>query len=89
MEDAATVYRAQKGRLGYAGLTRKINSLGVLSGAVFLRAFCQAEATSAAMAARGYTGEYVPSAPGRLRFADVAYLAVFFMPALAVFLWTL
>jgi len=88
-DDAVTVYHAQKGRLGYAGLRVGIKSFGTLCGSVFLRAYDQAEATGAAMLQRGYTGEYVPCGRRGVNFRDAACLTALFIPCLAVFLWTL
>lgn len=89
MEDALTVYHAQRGRLGYSGFSRGIKSLATLSGSVFLRAYAQAEATGAAMSMRGYTGEYIPVYRESLRAADAALLCLMFTPCLAAYLWTL
>lgn len=89
MEDAFTIYQAQKGRLGYSGIGKGLKSLGQLTGAVFLRAYAQAEATGEAMSMRGYTGEYIPTYRESLRPGDAALLSVLFMPCLAAYLWTL
>jgi cobalt/nickel transport system permease protein len=88
-EDAVTIYQAQKGRLGYSNFSIGIKSIGTLCGAVFLRAFSQAEATGQAMLMRGYSGEYIPAFREKLRGADALTLSAAFIPCLAVFLWTL
>lgn len=88
IEDAATVYQAQKGRLGYVGLGRGIRSLGTLAGAVFLRAYGQAEATGASMSLRGYTGEYLPVYREELHTTDLAFLCGAFALCLTVLAWT-
>lgn len=88
LDDAVTIYNAQRGRLGYVGMRRSAASLGTLAGSVFLRAFSQAEATGAAMAQRGYTGEYVPDYRGSLRVADAVLLGGLACMCLAVFVWT-
>lgn len=88
IEDAVTIYHAQKGRLGYSNFTRGTRSLATLAGSVFLRAFCQAEATGEAMAMRGYTGEYLPVFDERLRAADVALLSSVFSFCLLISIWT-
>ncbi len=87
IEDAITIYHAQKGRLGYAGFGRGIRSLATLAGSVFLRAFNQAEATGESMAMRGYTGEYIPSFNEKLRPRDALLLGTLFSVCLAVNLW--
>ena len=53
-EDAATVMDSQKVRLGYCGIFRSLRSLGVLSGAIIIRAYDQSVATYEAMLSRGY-----------------------------------
>ncbi len=56
LEDAYVVYSAQKVRLGYLGVRRSFNSFGTLAGAIVIRAYDQAIATSQAMRLRGYVG---------------------------------
>lgn len=89
LEDAVTIYHAQRGRLGYAGLRRGLGSVGTLAGSVFLRAFSQAEATGAAMAQRGYSGSYLPACTERLKTADAAVLGGLLAGLSVVSLWTL
>jgi len=88
IEDAITIYHAQRGRLGYSGFVSGIRSLATLSGSVFLRAFNQAEATGESMAMRGYTGEYIPSFNEKLRPRDALLLGTLFSVCFAVNLWT-
>jgi cobalt/nickel transport system permease protein len=56
LEDAITIYQAQKVRLGYSGAGRSVRSLGTLCGAVFVRAYSRAEAAADSMELRGYEG---------------------------------
>ncbi|MDO8445306.1 MAG: cobalt ECF transporter T component CbiQ [Deltaproteobacteria bacterium] len=56
LEDAYVVYSAQRVRLGYLGIGRSFQSLGTLAGAIVIRAYDQAMATSQAMRLRGYAG---------------------------------
>lgn len=88
LEDAVTIYHAQRGRLGYAGLRRGLASAGILAGSVFLRAFLQAEATGGAMAQRGYTGSYIPACAERLKTVDAAVLGGLLAGLSVVSLWT-
>ncbi len=88
IEDAITIYHAQKGRLGYSSFTLGIRSLATLAGSVFLRAFSQAETTGEAMAMRGYTGEYVPSFHEKFRKTDAMLLVGLFSFCLMVNIWT-
>jgi cobalt/nickel transport system permease protein len=53
---------AQRVRLGYCGLKRSLNSLGVLSGVVIVKSLEQAQRTHEAMLARGYKG-HTPFGP--------------------------
>lgn len=56
LEDAYVVYSAQRVRLGYLGVNRSFQSFGTLAGAIVIRAYDQAMATSQAMRLRGYAG---------------------------------
>ncbi len=56
LEDAVTVLDAQRIRLGYTNLARALRSIGVLSGAIIIRAYDQSIATYEAMTLRGYKG---------------------------------
>lgn len=56
LERAGSTVLAQRARLGYVGPRRALQSIGILAGTVFLRAFEQAEGTHRAMCARGYNG---------------------------------
>jgi cobalt/nickel transport system permease protein len=56
LEEAVTIYQAQKVRLGYSGAGRSVRSLGTLCGAVFVRAYSRAEAAADSMEMRGYEG---------------------------------
>ena len=56
LEDAYVVYSAQRVRLGYLGVSRSFQSVGTLAGAIVIRAYDQAMATSQAMRLRGYIG---------------------------------
>ncbi len=56
IDDAVTIYQAQKVRLGYSGAGVSVRSLGTLCGAVFVRAYSRAEAAADSMELRGYEG---------------------------------
>jgi cobalt/nickel transport system permease protein len=88
IEDSFKVYHAQRGRLGYINFRTGIKSMGTLCGSVFLRAFSQAEATGAAMAMRGYTGEYIPACKEQMRLPDAVFLAANLSCCILLFLWT-
>ncbi|HDN95070.1 MAG TPA: cobalt ECF transporter T component CbiQ [Nitrospirae bacterium] len=57
LEDANTIYSAQKNRLGYSGIRKGMRSFGVLTGSLVLRGFEQSQKTADAMVQRGYTGD--------------------------------
>ncbi len=57
LEDASTIYYAQKNRLGYTGIHKGLKSFGTLTGALILKSFEQSQKTTEAMILRGYTGE--------------------------------
>lgn len=62
LESAADAMAAQRVRLGYCGLKRSLNSLGVLSGVVIVKSLEQAQRTHEAMLTRGYNG-HTPFGP--------------------------
>jgi cobalt/nickel transport system permease protein len=64
LEDATTIYSAQKNRLGYSGIRKGMHSFGVLTGSLVLRGFEQSQKTADAMMQRGYTGD-MPLLKGR------------------------
>jgi cobalt/nickel transport system permease protein len=75
LEDAITIYSAQKNRLGYAGIKKGLNSFGVLTGSLVLRGFEQSQKTADAMIQRGYTGD-MPLLKGKpLRAAELTIAA--------------
>jgi cobalt/nickel transport system permease protein len=88
LEQALSVFSAQKLRLGYGSLRRALGSMSNLAGIVMLRSLDQAEKSHQAMVARGYTGTLpIPSLPAmpsrqrRIAWAGVAILAVAFVLA--------
>ena len=71
LDDANTIYSAQRNRLGYAGIRRGLHSFGVLTGSLVLRGFEQSQKTADAMMQRGYTGD-MPMLKGKpLKAADI------------------
>lgn len=56
LDHTEDVAAAQKMRLGYAGVKRSLNSMGVLVGAVVVQSLDQSGHTHQAMTLRGYTG---------------------------------
>ncbi|MBI5098404.1 MAG: cobalt ECF transporter T component CbiQ [Nitrospirae bacterium] len=72
LEDAETIYSAQKNRLGYSGIRKGLNSFGVLTGSLVLRGFEQSQKTADAMIQRGYTGDMPMLKNQPLKAAELA-----------------
>lgn len=78
MEDAVTVFDAQRIRLGYIGLPRALRSIGTLAGTIIIRAYDQSIATYEAMMLRGYKGHAeILSTEDRLMLKDAVAAFVF------------
>jgi cobalt/nickel transport system permease protein len=76
LDDATTIYSAQKNRLGYAGIRKGLTSFGVLTGSLVLRGFEQSQKTADAMIQRGYTGD-MPLLKGEpVKMIDLAIAAL-------------
>ncbi len=76
LEDANTIYSAQKNRLGYAGIKKGLHSFGILTGSLVLRGLEQSQKTTDAMIQRGYTGD-MPLLKGKpLRAAEITVAAL-------------
>lgn len=56
LDDALIIYNAQKNRLGFSSLRCGINSFGLMTTSLVLKAFQQSQNTTLAMIQRGYTG---------------------------------
>jgi cobalt/nickel transport system permease protein len=76
LEDANTIYSAQKNRLGYAGIRKGMHSFGVLTGSLVLRGFEQSQKTADAMMQRGYTGDMPLLKDAPLKAVELAAAAV-------------
>lgn len=72
LEDANTIYSAQKNRLGYSGIRKGLSSFGILTGSLVLRGFEQSQRTADAMIQRGYTGDMPLLKSRPLRAAELA-----------------
>jgi cobalt/nickel transport system permease protein len=72
LEDAETIYSAQKNRLGYSGIRKGLNSFGILTGSLVLRGFEQSQKTADAMIQRGYTGDMPKLKNQPLKAAELA-----------------
>lgn len=85
LEDALTLFDAQRVRLGYTNLASSLRSMGVLSGAIIIRAYDQSIATYEAMTLRGYKGKVqILSLENRLALKDA--VAAFIFIAILLFL---
>ncbi|MCL5024651.1 MAG: hypothetical protein M1497_15050 [Nitrospirae bacterium] len=78
LEDAMVIYNAQKNRLGYSSPRRGLNSFGVLSGSLILKAFEHSQSTTVAMVQRGYDGnlQMLRHRPFRLSEEKVSLLFI-------------
>jgi cobalt/nickel transport system permease protein len=86
-DDAATLYAAQKNRLGYSGIRRGLKSFGAMAGLLVIRAFESSEAMTRAMTQRGYDGTLPLRVPSRPCLMQVAWLLLF--AAATTTVWTL
>lgn len=57
LDEVATIWTAQKSRLGHASWKKTIKSFGILGGILIIRAFERSERTYEAMHVRGYKGD--------------------------------
>lgn len=76
LDHAATVYAAQRVRLGYSGLRSSLHCMGLLAGSVVNRSLGQATRTYEALLTRGYTGKLPSATMSAFRPADTVVLAV-------------
>ncbi|MBI5740049.1 MAG: cobalt ECF transporter T component CbiQ [Nitrospirae bacterium] len=86
LEDASTIYSAQKNRLGYAGIRKGLNSFGVLTGSLVLRGFEQSQKTADAMIQRGYTGDMPQLKSQPLSVAELAAAVIVVLAGGAVWM---
>ena len=86
LEDANTIYSAQKNRLGYSGIRKGMHSFGVLTGSLVLRGFEQSQKTADAMIQRGYTGD-MPLLKGEpLRVIEIAFAVIIVLSGGAIWM---
>lgn len=76
-DDAAVIYSAQKNRLGYSTIRRGLNSFGILSGSLVLKAFENSQSIATAMSQRGYDGNMPVSEHGPFRLYETAWSLLF------------
>lgn len=87
LEDAITVFEAQKIRLGYSNLTKSLRSLGTLAGAIVIRAYDQSISTYEAMLMRGYDGNLKNiSHKEKFEIKDIITSFIFFVILLILFI---
>jgi len=90
MEVTAKMNMAQKLRLGHSSIKRRLRSLALLAGNLFIRTLEQGERTFTAMNARGYDGnirilEDLPK-PRKISIAAIIIFDIVF--AIAIYLFT-
>jgi cobalt/nickel transport system permease protein len=71
-QESLVIYHAQKNRLGYAGVGRSLNSFGILTGSLILKAFDHSQATTVAMVQRGYDGSLPQLKPMPFKASEIA-----------------
>jgi cobalt/nickel transport system permease protein len=76
-DDATVIYNAQKNRLGYSTIKRGLNSFGILSGSLVLKAFESSQTTAVAMTQRGYDGNMPTLEHRPFKFREVALSILF------------
>ncbi|MBI4848317.1 MAG: cobalt ECF transporter T component CbiQ [Nitrospirae bacterium] len=86
LEDAHTIYSAQKNRLGYSGMRKGLRSFGTLTGSLVIRGIDQTQKTAEAMTQRGYTGDMPLVKKRPLRFGEFAVAMVFIIFAGAIWM---
>lgn len=72
LDDALVIYNAQKNRLGFSNISRGLNSFGIMSGSLILKAFQQSQNITLAMLQRGYTGDTPLSGCRRFKKNEIA-----------------
>ncbi len=85
LEDAMTIYSAQKNRLGYSTMRRGLSSFGVLAGSLTLKAFDHSHNTTVAMVQRGYDGNMPLLKHKAFKLNEVA-VSIIFMACMGL-LW--
>ena len=86
LEAALVIYNAQKNRLGYSSMRRGLNSFGVLSGSLILKAFEHSQNTTVAMVQRGYDGTMPLLKQKPFRLAEVS-LSILVIAVMGI-IWT-
>lgn len=71
LDDALVIYNAQKNRLGFSNISRGLNSFGIMSASLVLKAFQQSQNITLAMLQRGYTGNTPITAYPALRKSEI------------------
>jgi cobalt/nickel transport system permease protein len=85
LEEAFVIYNAQKNRLGYISIKRGLNSFGILTGSLVIKAFEHADNIALSMMQRGYDGKPVSM---RYRvFKKVELIGTFLVVLIMVLLW--
>ena len=84
LEDAVVIYNAQKNRLGYSSIRRGLNSFGILTGSLVLKAFEQSQNTTVSMIQRGYDGnipmlKHKPFKPSEVVFSLLLVIVMGFV----------
>lgn len=83
LEDAMVIYNAQKNRLGYSNIRSGLNSFGILSGSLILKAFEQSHNITQSMIQRGYDGNMPMLKHRSFKFSEI-FISILLITLMAV-----
>lgn len=87
LEDAVVIYNAQRNRLGYSNIWNGLNSFGILSGSLILKAFEQSHNVTVSMIQRGYDGNMPMLKHKSFKFSEI-FISILLTVLMAV-VWTI
>lgn len=87
LEEGRVIYTAQRNRLGYVGLKRRLSSYSTLVGSLLLRVLDQSQKTALSMSLRGYQGSMPLVLLPKLSAKELCLIGIFVV--LMAGLWAL
>lgn len=85
-EEAMVIYNAQKNRLGYSNIKRGLNSFGILTGSLILKAFEHSHNLTLSMVQRGYEGR-IPLFKHKPFKRSEVVISILIILSIAIFWW--
>lgn len=85
IDEAASMYKAQKLRLGYRNFKSSMQCISELAAMLFIRAYKRADFSYQALLARGYNGE-INTISQEYEKADIFYILIFFLTIISLIL---